>query len=264
MMLSPPRMLPPTYSLPPRRCPWPPGLQDEAVAPEDGGERDGLRNPSSGVDDAPGLNENEGRDAFAKRLGSTRDMPRGAPIGSKADWGRRPVVRGTGGAKSESRAAGKTKGGFGGGFVCENSGSSKPGTARSRGLALAGPAVGSTTLAGSQVVAMVHEPLRGNRMNVYLVRYGVIEESCPEQSHPFGLANARLLPEISKQPRDIARACAGRLTASERGSERQRLIATGLDAHLEGNPRWRRRLLKRRIFSTSSRDRGPPKSNGAE
>lgn len=187
------------------------------------------------MDDAPGLNENEGRDAFAKRPGSTRDMPPGAPIGSKADWGRRPVVRGTGDARSGSRA-GKTKGGFGGGFACENSGSSKPGTARSRGLALAGPAVGSTTLAGSQVVAMVHEPLRGNRMDVHLVRYGIIEKGCRERSQPFGLANARLLPGISKHFRDIARACAGKLTASERGSERQRLIATGLDAHLEGSP----------------------------
>lgn len=45
MMLSPSRMLPPTNSLPPRRCQCPPALEGEGKAADDGGEIDGLSKP---------------------------------------------------------------------------------------------------------------------------------------------------------------------------------------------------------------------------
>ena len=127
---------------------------------------------------------------------------------------------------------------------------------------MAGPATGSTTLAGSQVVAMVHEPLRGNRMNVHLVRYVVIERLSGTVA-PLRYRKCKALAGNQQTlPGYIARACVDKLTASERGSEKQRLIATGVDAHLEGSPGWRRRLLKRRIFRSSSRGRKPPNQMG--
>lgn len=45
MIVSPSRMLPPTNSLPPRRCQCPPALEGEGSVPNDGEANDGLSNP---------------------------------------------------------------------------------------------------------------------------------------------------------------------------------------------------------------------------
>lgn len=50
---------------------------------------------------------------------------------------------------------------------------------------MAGLEVGSTTLAGSQVVAIFHEPLRGNRMDAQLTGYEGIEKAAVDSRASF-------------------------------------------------------------------------------
>jgi len=120
---SPSRILPPTNSLPPLRCPWPPGLA-AAVLGELGAEGGnvGLRKAFSGlrVDgrEAPGLNEKEGN-AGDRGFGFSISVFESSTAirGSIADRGRLPMAQGEeDGAEEEDGRAGNTKGGFGGGW----------------------------------------------------------------------------------------------------------------------------------------------------
>jgi hypothetical protein len=66
VIASPLRMLPPTNSLPPLRCPWPEGRagtnRGEFGADGDcGGLKNILSGAGVGVKEAPGLNEKDGR-----------------------------------------------------------------------------------------------------------------------------------------------------------------------------------------------------------
>jgi hypothetical protein len=116
---SPPRILPPTNSLPPRR--WPAGrtgiARGESGADGDfGGVRNALSFPGR---EAPGLKENAGR---AGDLGFgpsfSVEIAKGGSWVSMADRGLRPVAREKDeGAEEDDGRAGKTKGGFGGGSV---------------------------------------------------------------------------------------------------------------------------------------------------
>jgi hypothetical protein len=121
-MASPSRMLPPTNSLPPLRCPWP----VDRVATSRGefgaeGDRGGLRNMPSGPGDsgkeAPGLNENEGSAGDRAAAFPSSRVTCGAELrGSIADRGRLPAGLPTNeGAEDDDGRAGKTKCGFGGG-----------------------------------------------------------------------------------------------------------------------------------------------------
>lgn len=87
-MASPPLILPPTYSLPPRLWPWPFGL-----AGIDCGESGGLSIDESGLKTAPGLNENAGKvgdkDVEAASSSSSENPNCRSPD-SMADRGRRP------------------------------------------------------------------------------------------------------------------------------------------------------------------------------
>jgi hypothetical protein len=122
VMASPSRMLPPTNSLPPLRCPWPVG-RVAANRGEFGAEGDcgGLKNmfSSAGVDgtEAPGLNEKAGR-AGDRGASFSSSVPAfaAAARGSMADRGRRPVaLENEDRAEEDDGRAGKTNGGFGGG-----------------------------------------------------------------------------------------------------------------------------------------------------
>jgi hypothetical protein len=118
VIASPSRMLPPTNSLPPLRCPRPAGRfganRGEFGAEGDcGGLRNTLSNPGVGGREAAGLNEKAGR--AGDREGP---FPSSAPDceTSMADRGRLPVAREKEeGAEEDEGRAGKTNGGFGGG-----------------------------------------------------------------------------------------------------------------------------------------------------
>ncbi len=124
VMASPSRMLPPTNSLPPLRCPWPPG-RVAANRGEFGAEGDcgGLRNMLSGPGvggKAPGLKEKAGRAGDrATVCWASSKLVWGAELrGSIADRGRLPVdLERDEGAEEDEGRAGKTNGGFGGGFA---------------------------------------------------------------------------------------------------------------------------------------------------
>ena len=122
VMASPSRMLPPTNSLPPLRCPWPVG-RVAASRGEFGAEGDcgGLRNmfSSPGVEgrEAPGLNEKAGRAGDRGTGLSSSALAFAAALrGSMAERGRLPVaLENEEGAEEDEGRAGKTNGGFGGG-----------------------------------------------------------------------------------------------------------------------------------------------------
>ena len=116
VMASPSRMLPPTNSLPPLRCPWPVG-RVAASRGEFGaeGDRGGLRNmpsgPGVGGKEAPGLNENAGSAGDRAAAFPSSRVTCGAELrGSIADRGRLPAGLPTNeGADDDDGRAGKTK-----------------------------------------------------------------------------------------------------------------------------------------------------------
>lgn len=121
-MASPSRMLPPTNSLPPLRCPWPVGRvgssRGEVGADGDcGGLRNMFSGPGVGGKEAPGLKEKAGS-AGDRTAGLSSPTIAGAAElrGSIADRGRLPVaLESEDGAEEDDGRAGKTNGGFGGG-----------------------------------------------------------------------------------------------------------------------------------------------------
>lgn len=154
---SPLRRLPPTYSLPPRRCPWPPpGLPGDGIVPVDCGESGGggLKRPLSD-DRAPGLNlksgnakGRDGRSVFPALC------PRDGSLFSSADFVRLPEALEYDDGADAGFRPGKTNGGFGGGRFdrgeCWGDAIADGGTSRtSTGAA-------STSLSGPHVVAIVY------------------------------------------------------------------------------------------------------------
>lgn len=119
VIVSPERMLPPTNSLPPLRCPVPEGLMGIDRGDSGPGECGGLKKEASAIgagdSDAPGLKENDGRAGdlgFPFSLSIAIDSPES--FGSMADRGRLPVAReNDDGAEYDDGRAGKTNGGFG-------------------------------------------------------------------------------------------------------------------------------------------------------
>lgn len=122
VIASPSRILPPTNSLPPLRCPCPTGrvaLNSGEFGAE--GDCEGLRNmfsgPGVGDKEAPGLNENAGRFGDRETCCSSLALVFSAELrGSIADRGLLPVaLENDEGAEEDDGRAGKTNGGFGGG-----------------------------------------------------------------------------------------------------------------------------------------------------
>lgn len=117
----PSRILPPTNSLPPLRCPCPTGREGDASGLEEFGVTGGLRSVNdsgSGGKDAPGLKLNAGRATLLRCLSLLLGgESNGTFWGSMADIGRRPLARVlvVGTWEGEGIWAGKTNGGFGGG-----------------------------------------------------------------------------------------------------------------------------------------------------
>lgn len=118
------RMLPPTNSLPPLRCPWPAGLEGDDIGLREFGVVGGLKSvgaKGSWGRAAPGLKVKAGR---ASVLEGPRpisgegmgDLERGsiADKGLLLMTGPVAVERG----EVEARRGGKTKCGFGGGISC--------------------------------------------------------------------------------------------------------------------------------------------------
>ena len=122
VIASPSRILPPTNSLPPRRCPWPAGrVADSRGELGADGECGGLKNifsiPEADGREAPGLNEKAGSagDLETSLLSSALEYAV-AFRGSIAERGLLPVVlENEDGAEEDDGRAGNTNGGFGGG-----------------------------------------------------------------------------------------------------------------------------------------------------
>lgn len=184
VMASPSRMLPPTNSLPPRRCPRPCGRvginRGELCADGDSG---GLRNILSALGgsgkEAPGLNEKAGRGG-GREAGfplSTSTLGK-ASRGSIADRGRLAVVRGNVVEEEERGRGGNTNGGFGGGgfdlgTTCgRERGTWEAVSAGSRRVASCSWSGdgGSIIMLGPSVVAIFPKPLGGTRLNDNLER----------------------------------------------------------------------------------------------
>lgn len=187
VIISPERRVPPTNSLPPRRCPCPMFLGDEAAGAGDSG---GLRNVlSDGEVDgsAPGLKEKEGSaTGEAGRASFSTSLPKARSAVSIADRGRRPVARERDEGADEGEArAGKTKGGLGSGApdrgevwalgtgsFCSIMSSPAPGTDKCAcAVRLKTSVLGvSTTCSGPAAVAIFPKPRCGTRSDGQLRR----------------------------------------------------------------------------------------------